>query len=129
MTEVQDDAPVTTAKGPGKIDDAVAHLIQDRADTAKAARDREALMAGQSHIFSSSKNKVQVAAADGVPQCALADRQRKMATPGSAEHQGTVELSIVRPSAFAASGGCLWSGNVHGKRAWTAGIATKARLV
>lgn len=55
-------------------------------DPAKVAKDGwDALMAGQAHIVSGWKNKLQAAAAHITPAAVMAERHRKMAEPGTAE--------------------------------------------
>ncbi|MEK7342285.1 MAG: SDR family NAD(P)-dependent oxidoreductase [Pseudomonadota bacterium] len=58
----------------------------EKDDPGKVARDGwDALMAGQAHIVSGWKNKLQAAAAHVTPAAVMAERHRKMAEPGTAE--------------------------------------------
>lgn len=59
--------------------------VSEKDDAGKVARDGwKAMMAGEAHIVSGWKNKVQAAAAHVTPAAILAERHRKMAEPGSA---------------------------------------------
>ncbi|GGE14338.1 oxidoreductase [Polymorphobacter glacialis] len=60
--------------------------VQDKADPADVARDGwSALMAGDAHVVSGWKNKLQAVVAHVTPAAVLAEQHRKMAEPGSAE--------------------------------------------
>ncbi|MFB0872345.1 MULTISPECIES: SDR family NAD(P)-dependent oxidoreductase [unclassified Sphingobium] len=66
------------------LDTSVGQAKKD--DPAKVAKDGwDALMAGQAHIVSGWKNKLQAAAAHVTPAAVLAERHRKMAEPGTAD--------------------------------------------
>lgn len=66
------------------LDTSVGQAKKD--DPAKVAKDGwDALMAGQAHMVSGWKNKLQAAAAHVTPAAVLAERHRKMAEPGTAE--------------------------------------------
>lgn len=66
------------------LDTSVGQAKKD--DPAKVAKDGwDALMAGEAHIVSGWKNKLQAAAAHVTPAAVMAERHRKMAEPGTAE--------------------------------------------
>lgn len=60
--------------------------VQEKDDPAKVARDGwDAMIAGEAHIVSGWKNKLQAAAAHITPAAVLAEQHRKMAEPGTAK--------------------------------------------
>lgn len=94
--ELKDSTGVTiTTMMPGPVDteffvrgemlDTSVGAADNKSDPADVARDGwEALMAGEAHIVSGWKNKVQAAIAHVTPAAFLAEAHRKMAEPGSA---------------------------------------------
>ncbi|WP_068087139.1 SDR family NAD(P)-dependent oxidoreductase [Novosphingobium rosa] len=95
--ELKDSKGVTiTTLMPGPIDteffaradmlDTSVGAADNKSDPADVARDGwEALMAGEAHIVSGWKNKLQAAVAHVTPASILAEQHRKMAAPGTAQ--------------------------------------------
>ena len=93
--EIQDSGVTVTTLMPGVTDtnffrradmlDTKVGASDSKADPAEVAQDGwEAMMAGQGHVVSGWKNKMQAAIAHVTPASMLAEQHRKMAEPGSA---------------------------------------------